>query len=134
MDTTKFLTGTIAGTIAGFAVGFLVFGLALEGYMADNVAMKAETDFLWLILGHVAYAALITYIFLQWAGIKTAATGAKAGAIIALLGTLAYNWIYLGTADLFTGGVVPTVVDAIAASVVWAVGGAAIGWALGRGD
>jgi hypothetical protein len=48
----------------------------------------------WLVCGHLVYGFLITYIFAKWAGIKTAVTGAKAGAMIALLSGLGFNWIW----------------------------------------
>ena len=88
MDTKKLLTGTLVGTVVAFICGYLLFGMALSSYMAENASHVAEPNMAFLIAGHVVYAGLITYIFLQWAGIKTAATGAKAGAIIALLGAL----------------------------------------------
>ena len=134
MNTSKFLTGTLAGTVVGLALGFLIFGLALSGYMQENASANEEPNMIWLIIGHLAFAALITYIFLQWANIRTAGTGAKAGATIALLAALAFNFIYLGTTDLFPGGPVAATVDALGATVVWAIGGAVIGWVLGRGE
>ena len=133
MDVQKFITGTVVGAIVALIMGYLIFGLALSNYMIENASGKAEPDMLWLIFGHLAYGALMTYIFLQWAGISTATGGAKAGAIIALLGGLAFNWIWHGTSDLFPGGCVATLVDAAGGAVVWAIGGAAIGWVLGRG-
>ena len=134
MDIKKLLTGTVVGAVVGLIAGYLLFGMALSSFMAENASATKEPDMLWLIFGHLAYAALLTYIFLQWAGIKTAATGAKAGAIIALLSGLAFNWIWHGTSDLFPGGCVATLIDAAGGAVVWAIGGAAIGWVLGRGE
>ncbi len=134
MDTTKFITGTLAGTVASMVAGFLVFGMALSGYMAENVAITEEMDWLWLILGHLMFAAALTYIFLKWAGIKTAVTGAKAAAIITLLVSLGANWIWFSMSGLFSGGIMATVVDALGATVVWAIGGAVIGMVLGRGE
>ena len=134
MDTTKLLTGTVVGTIVAFACGFLIFGMALESYMAENTASVTEMSFLWLILGHVVLALLYTYIFLRWAGIKTASGGAKAAAVITLLMSLGANLIWLGSSGLFTGGITAAIVDAIGATVVWTIAGAAIGWVLGRGE
>ena len=134
MDSTKLLTGTIAGTITSFITGFLIFGLALAGYMGENTAMKVEPNFVWLVVGHIIFAFLLTYIFLQWAGIKTVNGGLKAGLTIGLLIGLGYNAVLLGNSDLFTGGVVPAVIDAIGGAIIWAAGGAGVGWALGRGE
>ena len=134
MDTTKLLTGTIAGTITSFIVGFLIFGLALSGYMGENTSMKAQPDFIWIVIGHIFLALLITYIFLQWAGITTVSSGLRAGLIIGLLVCLGYNCLLLGNSDFFSGGVVPAVVDAIGGSIIFGAGGAGVGWALGRGE
>lgn len=133
MNTSKFLTGTIVGTIVGFGAGFLIFGFALGSFMEANTSGKAEPEMLWLVLGHLFYAALLTYIFLQWAGISTPMTGAKAGFIITLLGGLGTNMIWYAVSNLFTStqGVF---IDAVAGAVVWAIAGAAIGWVLGRGN
>lgn len=132
MDVKKLLIGTIVGGVVGMLAGWLIFGMGLVGFMSGNIAATKETDMLWLVSGHVVFAGLISYIFLQWAGIKTAVSGAKAGAIIALLAGLGTNWIWHGTSDLFPGGCVATLVDAVGGSLVWAIGGAAIGWVIGR--
>ena len=134
MDIKKLLTGTVVGAVVGLICGFLIFGIALSSYMAENASATAEPNWAFLVAGHLVYACLLTYIFIKWAGIKTATTGAKAGAIIALLGALAFNWIWHATSPMFPGGCVATIVDAVGAAVVWAIGGAAIGWVLGRGE
>ncbi|MBT8189607.1 MAG: hypothetical protein KJO29_04200 [Bacteroidia bacterium] len=129
----KLLLGTVAGTIVGFAGGFLVFGLALGNYMMENTNGKDPMDMTWLIIGHVFFALALTYIFMQWAGIKTAITGARAAANITLLISLGSNFIWYATSGLFNN-LSAAVVDAAGATIVWAIGGAAIGWVLGRGD
>ena len=134
MNVQKLLLGSLIGGLVALAVGYLLFGVALSSYMAENAAHTKEPDMIWLVAGHLVYGGLVTYIFLQWAGIKTAATGAKAGFIIALLASLGFNWIWHGVSDIFPGGCVATLIDAVGGAVVWAVGGAAIGWFLGRGE
>ena len=132
MDIKKLALGTVVGGLVALGVGYLIFGVALSSYMAENASATKEPEMIWLVAGHLVYGGLITYIFLQWAGIKTAITGAKAGFIIALLASLAFNWIWHGTSDMFPGGCVATLLDAFGGAVVWAVGGAVIGWLLGR--
>ena len=134
MDLKKLAMGTIVGGVVALACGYLIFGVALSSYMAENASHTKEPNMLWLVAGHLAYGALITYIFVQWAGIKTAASGAKAGFIIALLAALGFNWIWHGVSDMFPGGCVTTLLDALGGAVIWAIAGAAIGWVLGRGD
>ena len=133
MDSTKLILGTVVGTITSFIVGFLIFGLALAGFMAENVAGKEPLEFHWLVIGHVFMALLLTYIFLKWAGISTISGGAKAGLIIGLLATLGINLILLGTTEVFPGGISAAIVDGVGSAIVWAAGGAGIGWVLGRG-
>lgn len=132
MDTTKFITGTLAGTVVGMLASSLIFGFALSSYMASNAAVKSEPDMLWLLLGHLVFAGLLTYIFLHWASIKTAVSGAKAGALIGFLMCLSMDLVYFATSDMFTGGPIVALVDSVGTGVAWAVGGAAIGWVLGR--
>jgi hypothetical protein len=134
MDIKKLLLGGLIGGISALIVGYLLFGIILADYMAENAAHTKEPDMVWLVAGHLVYGILMTYIFSKWAGIKTAITGAKAGALIALLGGLAFNWIWHGVSDMFPGGCVATLLDAAGGAVVWAIGGAAIGWFLGRGE
>jgi hypothetical protein len=133
MDTTKLILGTIAGTITSFIVGFLLFGFALAGFMAENVAGKEPMDMVMLIVGHVFLALLITYIFLKWAGIKTIGGGATGGFIIGLLAALGFNFIWYATTTLFPGGLTAVLVDAFGTAIVAAAAGAGAGWVLGRG-
>ncbi|MCZ6675093.1 MAG: hypothetical protein O7C75_19340 [Verrucomicrobia bacterium] len=134
MDTKKLLIGTVAGTVTSFIAGFLVFGLALKSYMATNSTFQDSPDFVWIVIGHIIFSLLITYIFLQWAGIKTVVEGLKAGALIGLLVALSYNSFFLATSDVFTGGITTAIVAAIGDTIIWATCGAGVGWALGRGD
>ena len=132
MDIKKLLLGTLVGTITSFIVAFLIFGVALKDYMAENASAIDPPRFQWLILAHIIFALLTTIIFLKWAGIKTAASGAKAGFLIGILVALGSNFIWLGTSDLFTGGLTTAILDAVGGSLIWAAGGAGVGWILGR--
>ena len=136
MDTTKFLTGTLAGTVTSFIAGFLLYGLALKDYMSSNIMEGMHNDppnFVWLVIGHIIFAALVTYIFLKWAGISTAIGGAKAGFILGLLFSAGMSAFFLGTSNFYAGGIPTALVDVLANSIIWAFGGLGVGWALGRG-
>lgn len=135
MDTKKFIIATLAGTITSFIAGWLIYGMALHGYMVSNTvegANKEMPDFLWLVLGHICFAALVTYIFMKWAGIRTLSAGLTGGFIIGILVSLGYDFASYGVGNYFTS-LAPVFVDAIAGAVVWAIGGAGVGWALGLG-
>jgi hypothetical protein len=137
MDTKKFLLGTIAGAVTGFVLGFLIYGNLLQGFFADHGGsatgvMKEMPDFLFLILGELAFGALITYIWMKWANIKTFATGAKGGATIGLLMGLGGNLINYATTNTtdLTGALADVVVSMLMVCII----GGVVGWILGMGD
>ena len=135
MDTKKFVIATLAGTVTSFIVGFLIYGLALQSYMASNTMAgvnKDTPDFLWLVLAHVCFAMAVTYIFMKWAGISTVGAGLTGAFVIGLLISLGYDFAMYGTSNMMSG-ISMVLVDAVASAVVWAAGGAGVGWALGMG-
>jgi hypothetical protein len=135
MDTKKFLTGTLAGTVASFIIGYLIFGILLHAYFASNTMEgvgKAAPDIMWIVCGHISFAAALTYIFLQLGNVKTLMGGLTAGFIIGLLVSLAFDLIMFGTTNI-SSSIAPVCVDAVAGGVMWGIGGAAIGWVLGLG-
>ncbi len=116
----------IGGTAALFGLGYLIYVVGGISYQE----MTSELDFPHIILMEVLYAVLITIIFAKWAGIKTFATGAKAGLIIgAFIGACASLHTF-ATTDLtdLTGVVIGTVTFAVR----FAIAGGVIGWVLGR--
>ncbi len=106
MDAKKFAMGTIAGGITMFAFGFLIYGLALKGFFEANTLhpqiLIDPPNFLWLVLGMLAMASFYTYILLTWAGIKTFAGGAKAGAVLGLLLGMGITFTFYGTMEFMT--------------------------------
>ena len=134
MDTSKMIMATIVGAFTSFIAGFLIYGLALHMYFAENTSgMLEEPNFVWLIVGHLSFSFLTTYIFMKWAGIKSLATGASAGVIIGILFTLGHVSFALGTSEMYNS-ITPAFVDTVAGAVVWMFGGAGVGWWLGRGE
>ncbi len=137
MDVKKFLLGTIAGAVPSFFLGYLFYGILLAGFFADHGGsatgvMKETPDFLFLILGHIFFGAFVTYIWMQWANIKTFATGAKGGAILGLLmglGVDLISYAVTNTKDL-TGALAHVVVTMILLGIT----GGVVGWVLGRGN
>lgn len=136
MDTKKLIFGTVAGGVVAFLLGGLVYTVILAGFFESHLgsaqgAMKDPPDMLWIAIGNLFGALLLTIIYGRWAGIKTIATGAKAGAVFGLLVALYYDSVMFGTTNLI-GDPVAIVVDSIANAVCFAGAGAAIGWILGR--
>jgi hypothetical protein len=136
MNTTKLLLGTLVGTVVYFFGGWLIWGIILKdmmGNMYTAAAMalnKPEPDLMMIALSCLVGAFLMTYIFERWAGIRTLATGAVAGAIISGLMALSYDLGFLAMTNMFNS---PSsiLVDVLANAVSGALGGAAIGWMLG---
>ena len=137
MDIKKFSIGTVAGGVAYFLLGYLIYGVLLAKFFAGNMGSatgveKLPIDFISLFIGNLAGAALLSYIFTRWAGIKTFMTGAKAGAVIGLLMTLTFDLIMLGTTNIQNFNSV--IVDVLASTLMTAIVGGVIGLVLGMGD
>lgn len=135
MNTQKFLIASLIGGVVFFLLGYLFYivllGSFFEGHSVGTGYMKDPPDFLFIILGNLADGALLAYIFLKWAGIKTPATGAQAGAVIGLLMALAWDLLMYGTSNLMD--ITGTLADVIVVTIMMAIAGAAVGWYLGRG-
>ena len=135
MNTKSFLFGTISGAVAFFLVGYLFYGFILVDFFEANQGsatgvMKEQPDMVLLFLGEIAWGAMFTYIFLQWANIRTFATGAKAGAILGFLIGLGFNLISVGTANVMN--LTGALVDSVVQLVMGAVAGGLIGLVLGK--
>lgn len=135
MNAKSFIIGTITGAIAFFLVGYLLYGIVLVDFFQANAGsatgvMKETPDMILLFLGEIAWGALFTYIFLQWANIRTLASGAKAGAILGFLMGLGFNLISVGTANLIN--LTGAIGDSVVQLVMGAVAGGLIGLVLGK--
>ncbi len=136
MDTKKFLTGTLVGGIVFFFVGYLFYGMALESFFTEHssgVGMRTMEEMVWwaLILGNMAQAALLTYIFLKWANISSFGSGASAAATVGFLTALGMNMIRFATTNSFD--LTASLTDVGVVTVLTAIGGGAIGAVLGMG-
>lgn len=136
MNTSKFLVGTLVGGVVFFLLGFIVYALLLESFFAAHAGSatgvtKTEMQFWPLILGNLAHAALLSYIFLKWANIKTFGAGFSAGLTIGFLIALGFDMIMYDTSNIMdlTG----TVTDVIVYSLLSAIAGGVIGLVLGMG-
>jgi hypothetical protein len=135
MDAKRFTTATVAGAVTLFVAGYLLYGLALADFYAANVgsATGVEKDppiWLYLVLGQLVFAAFVTLV-LGWKGVSSAVAGMKAGAAVGFLVTLGFDLSMYSMANL--ANMTATLVDPLVALVHVAIGGAVIGWVLGRG-
>ncbi len=136
MDAKKFALGALVGGVVFFLLGWLLYGLLFMNYFEANVGSatgvnKESMNMIALFLGNLAMAALLTIIFLRWAGISTFMGGLKAGALIGLLVVLGFDLTMFGTTNIMTlNGML---MDVVVYTVMSAITGGVIGWLLGMG-
>ena len=132
----RLAAATVAGGVAFFIFGFLIYGLFL-----DPLVMKPNTNEFpglikevpsWapLVAANLVSALLLAYIFDVWAGIRTFAGGAKAGAIIYFLMSLSFQLLFIAFWNL-TKNYIPSVADVVGSTVMGAIGGGVVGLVLG---
>lgn len=133
MDSKKFLTATIAGAVTMFILGFLIYGVLLNSFMRANGAavMKAEPDFLYLILAQLAWGAFLALVLGQWAGVSTLVGGLRAGAMLGALLGLAIDFELFATMN--TMNLHATLVDIVVQAVRFSITGGVVGYILGMG-
>lgn len=137
MNTNKILIGTVVGGIAFFFMGWIVYGILLKDFMANNYnacMMKSEMDYVWwaLIVSNFVWA-LIYAIILDWSNMRSMMGGLKTGALFGFLITLGFDLSFYSMSSMFTGGLGTVVIDVIVGVIYSAIGGALIGWVMGRG-
>ena len=133
----KTLLAALAAGVTAFLMGWLIYGMALMGYMNDHTTkaalaiMRAEPDFLYLILGN-----LMAGLWMAWAlgrmGVNTAMGGFMAGAILAGLIALNYDLMFYALMNMYKGRMA-LVADVAASAVIGGVVGAVAGIVLGMG-
>jgi uncharacterized membrane protein len=138
MNTNKFLIGTLAGGITFFLLGYLIYGLALSGFfsghsIAPSGSMKQMNEIVWwaLILGNLASAALLCYVFLKLGNIGSFSSGAGTGAAIGLFVALSRDLIGYATGNSLD--MTATIVDVLVGIVMFAIAGGVIGAVIGKG-
>jgi hypothetical protein len=129
MDAKRFVAGTIVGGIVLFFVGNLIFITLAGSFYAANTGTATGVDrpepLMWaIVLGNVAYAALICYAM----GARNATgliEGAKTGAIVGFLMWVAVDFIHFGLMNI--SNLTVTIVDPLLEIVHAGIGGAVIG-------
>ena len=137
MSAGRFLTATIAGGLTLFIVGYLIYGLAFMGFFEAHAGtatgvMKETPDFVFLVLGQFAWAALLTVIVGTWANVSGFGPALKVGALTGILSGLAFNLTFYATANI--SDLTATLVDPLLGAVWSGLGAGVIGVVLARGD
>lgn len=130
----RFAVATIVGAVVLMVLGFVFYGLLLMDFFAANTGtatgvVKDPPDWLWLSLGQIAGAALLTLV-IGWAGAKSPAAGLKVGAIFGFLMSLGIGLTMLGTTNTTT--LVAAIVDPFVAAAMFGITGAVVAKLLAR--
>lgn len=137
MDTRKFVLGTLAGGVAYFLLGFVMYAILLEDFFATHTVsgiMKSETEMKYypMVAGNLAHAALLSYVFLKWADIKTFSSGLSGGAIIGFFMSAGFDLITYDTAKIMS--IKGTLADIAVYTIMTALVGGIVGAVLGMGN
>jgi len=136
MDIKKLVLGTLAGGVSYFLLGFLFYAIIMENFFASHMVegiMKSETEMKYypLAAGNFAHAALLTFVFLNWAKIKSFSAGLTGGAIIGFLMASGFDLMMYDTAKMMS--MIGTLADIAVYTVMTALVGGIVGAVLGMG-
>jgi len=133
---TKALIAGLIGGVTSYLLGWLLYGILFMD-MTNELAgmpgiMKQEADMvMWaLILGNISMGLFTSYIFATWTSISTFMSGLRAGAIIALLMSIGWDFVSYATTNVFTLN--GALLDVALTVVIGGVVGGVVGWWLGR--
>lgn len=129
MDTRRFVLGTIAGGVTLFVLGYLIFDIAFASFYAANAGsatgMMRDGQLLWAVmLGSLAYGALITYVMANSRTPITTGAGVTIGATVAFLTWFTVDFLLYGISNF--SNLTRTIVDPLLEAVRGGIAGAVI--------
>ncbi len=132
----KMLLASLCGGILMFLLGWLFYGFLLMDFFTANTTqyeglMNEMPNLVLIFISNLGLAFLLSFIFQQWAGIKTLTGGLTAGLIIGLVLGVIYDLYILASMNLYS--VTLVIVDILTNTVMTGILGAFIGWFLGTG-
>ncbi len=132
----KVLIGGLIGGVTFFLLGWLIYGFLLLDYMKENSNQsiaKPMNEFLWwsLILSNLIWGYFLALI-LSWTNTSSMSSGMQKGAVIGLLIATALDFGFYAMSTMYSS-VTPILVDMAANTIMYAIGGAVIGWYMGMG-
>jgi hypothetical protein len=95
MNLKKISISGLAGSIAYFFLGWIFYGMLFT----DIYANGTEPNLLFIYLGGLTFALMVAYIFVKWAKISTALTGATGGGTIGVFYSLGMNFFMYSTME-----------------------------------
>ena len=128
MTLQRLALGTVVGGLVLFLLGYLVYGVLFASFFATNVGTatgvtREPFNFVALLLGQLAFAAILTMIF-NWGAVRSASQGAKIGALAGLLFFLGIDLTLYATTNV--QNLAASLVDPLLAALLFAVSGAVI--------
>ena len=135
---TKTLLAAVVAAVAYFLMGWLVYGMLLKGYMDEHTTrralavMKAEPDFLYLILSNLVYGLLIAWSLARM-GAGTAQSDFIAGLLLFGLIALSIDLSLYSMMNIWKGRMIMAV-DVGVNALMGGIMGALVGLVLGSGN
>lgn len=129
MKTHEIVAG-LAGGVTLFLLGFVFYVLLFGDFFLSSAA-KDPPIFPAIILGELVWGCLLAWLF-SGLGVSSVAEGAKTGALIGVLASIAIGLILYGAYDLST--LTQRAADVVVVAIRYGAAGAVIGWLLGRGS
>ena len=130
MNAKQWVIGSIVGAIVIFGAGWVIFEMLLGDYYAANAGSATGLDkdppIMWaVVVGAVAYAALIIYAMRGQAGSVNMVSGMKAGAIVGFLLWACADFTLFGIANM--NNLTITMLDPLVELVHGGIAGAVLG-------
>lgn len=130
MNVKQWVIGTIVGAVVVFGAGWVLFEMLLGDYYAANAGSATGVDkdppIMWaLVVGALAYAALIIYAMRAQAGSVNMVSGMKVGAIVGFLLWATADFSLFGITNM--SNLTITVLDPFVELVHGGIAGAVLG-------
>jgi hypothetical protein len=130
MNAKQWVIGTVVGAVVIFGAGWVLFETLLGGYYEANAGSATGVDrdppIMWaLVVGALAYAALIIYAIRAQAGSVNMVSGMKVGAIVGFLLWATADFTLFGITNL--NNLTITLVDPFVELVHGGIAGAVLG-------
>jgi hypothetical protein len=130
MNAKQWVIGTVVGAVAVFATGWVLFEMLLGDYYAANAGSATGVDkdppIMWaLVVGALAYAALIIYAMRGQAASANMVSGAKVGAVVGFLLWATADFSLFGITNM--SNLTITMLDPFVELVHGGIAGAVIG-------
>ncbi|MBK8056034.1 MAG: hypothetical protein IPK35_22885 [Saprospiraceae bacterium] len=118
MSAKNLIISSVVGSLVYFLLGWVFYGMLFTNIYppSDNQNM------VFVYLGCLTFCVLVSYIFLQWAGISDLTSGAKAGGIIGLLYGAGMNFfMYSNMAANYQNIITDIIINAVMGAITGAV-------------